>query len=123
MVGAGVRGVPRKVLCTGSPRLCSLAGGGLGLQGLGAHSQGLEGWEQANCPALPKQCSSMQGLVSTFMIYLKFKSMPGPSARGEGCQEPGRRRGGGREAGLTLCASLALVPEPCTLGRCRAWHS
>ena len=124
MVGAGVGEVPRKVLplCAGSPR--ALFPGpwlavGRGSQGSVPVRRGRRvGSRRA---ALPKQCFSVQGLASAFMIYLKFKSMPGPSSRGEGCQEPGRRRGGGREAGLPLCAILALVPDLCTLWRCRAW--
>lgn len=56
-----------------------LAGGGSGLPGLAAHTRGPEDWEQASCPVLPKQCSSTQSLASAFVIYLKFKSMPGPS--------------------------------------------
>ena len=56
-----------------------LAGNGSGLPGLSSQAQGLEGWEQVSCPAVPKQCPSMQGLVSAFMICLKFKSMLGPS--------------------------------------------
>lgn len=83
MVGAGVGGVPRKVLplCTGSPRAllpsCWLVVG-WGSQGSVPRAQGLEVWEQV--AALPKQCSSVQGLASAFMIYLKFKSVPRPSS-------------------------------------------
>lgn len=98
-----------------------LAGAGSGLPGLAARARGPEGWEQASCPVLPKQCSSTQGLASALVIYLKFKSMPGPSGRGEGCQEPGWRGEGGREARLPLFANLAPVPESCTPWRCRAW--
>lgn len=69
------------------------------------------GQRAGSCPALPKQCSSMQGLASAFMIYFKFKSMPRPSGRGEGCQELGQCRGGRKEAGLPLCASLGHAPH------------
>lgn len=105
-----------------APRPLASGGSGLsGLPGLAARTRGPEGWEQASCPVLPKQCSSTRGLASAFVIYLKFKSVPGPSGRGEGCQEPGWRREGGREARLPLYANLAPVPEPCTPWRCRVW--
>lgn len=111
----------RSFSALGHQELCSTATGWwwLGAPRARCLRAGAEGWEQA--AALPKQCSSMQSLAGAFMIYLKFKSMPRPSGQGEGCQEPGWRRGGGRKAGLPLCASLALLPELCTLWRCRVW--
>lgn len=73
------KGAPPLRWITKSFAFLPLAGSESGLPGLGACVPGLEGWEQVSCPALPKQCLSVQGLVSAFMIYLKFKSMPGPS--------------------------------------------
>lgn len=121
-VRVSVRGVPTVTLptCTGSPRalLPSPWLVVVGAPESWCPCTGARGLGRVNCCALPKQCSSMQGLESAFMIYLKFKSVPGPRGRGEG-RQLGTRPAQGRRKGsraLFLCQPGSGPCVVCPLG-------